>query len=131
MFAYPLTGLVTLLCLFVLFWVTAMVGVARGKHGVKVPEMTGPEPFVWAVRVHLNTIEGLLLFLPAVWLYALTVSDLYAACVGAFYPVGRVLYALGYYKDPSKREIGFSIGLLATVVCLLGSAYGLFLSLTA
>jgi glutathione S-transferase len=131
MFAYSLTGLVTLLCLFVLFWVTAKVGVARGKHGVKVPEMTGPEPFVWAVRVHLNTIEGLILFLPALWLFALTVSDVVAASVGIFYPIGRILYALGYYKEPSKREIGFSIGLLATVVCLLGSAYGLFLSLTA
>ncbi len=131
MFMYPLSGLVTLLCLFVLFWVTAMVGVARGKHGVKVPEMTGPEPFVWAVRVHLNTIEGLILFLPALWLFALTVSDLAAASVGVFYPIGRVLYALGYYKEPSKRELGFSIGLLATVICLLGSAYGLFLSLTA
>ena len=131
MFMYPLTGLVTLLCLFVLFWVTAMVGVARGKHGVKVPEMTGPEPFVWAVRVHLNTIEGLILFLPALWLFALTVSDVAAASVGVCYPIGRVLYALGYYKEPGKREVGFSIGLLATVVCLLGSAYGLFLSLTA
>lgn len=131
MFMYPLTGLVTLLCLFVLFWVTAMVGVARGKHGVKVPEMTGPEPFVWAVRVHLNTIEGLILFLPALWLFALTVSDFAAAGVGVFYPIGRVLYALGYYKEPSKREIGFSIGLLATVTCLLGSAYGLFLTLTS
>ena len=58
MFAYPLTGLVTLGCLAVLFWVTLMVGRARGKHGVKVPDMVGPEPFMYAVRVHLNTIEG-------------------------------------------------------------------------
>ena len=48
---------------------------------------------MYAVRVHLNTIEGLLLFLPALWLFALTVSDLYAAAVGVFYPVGRILYA--------------------------------------
>ena len=73
MFQFPLTGLVTLFCLLVLFLVTVMVGRARGKHGVKVPEMTGPEPFTYAVRVHLNTIEGLILFLPALWLFALTV----------------------------------------------------------
>ena len=129
MFAYPLTGLVTLGCLAVLFWVTLMVGRARGKHGVKVPDMVGPEPFMYAVRVHLNTIEGLLLFLPALWLFALTVSDLYAAAVGVFYHLGRVLYALGYYQEPSKREVGFVIGLIATVICLLGTGYGLVITL--
>lgn len=131
MFQLPLTGLVTLFCLAVLFWVTAMVGRARGKHGVKVPEMTGPEPFVYAVRVHLNTIEGLILFLPALWLFALTVSDFYAAIAGVFYPIGRIIYALGYYKEPSKREVGFGIGLISTLVCLVGAGYGLIAVLIA
>ena len=131
MFNYPLTGLVTLLCLLVLFWVTVMVGRARGKHGVKVPEMSGPEPFMYAVRVHLNTIEGLMLFLPALWLFALTVSDMYAAIAGVFYPIGRIAYALGYYKDPSKRELGFTIGLLSTLACLVGAGYGLVTTLMA
>jgi len=131
MFNYSLTGLVTLLCLLVLFWVTVMVGRARGKHGVKVPEMSGPEPFMYAVRVHLNTIEGLMLFLPALWLFALTVSDMYAAIAGVFYPIGRIAYALGYYKDPSKRELGFTIGLLSTLACLVGAGYGLVTTLMA
>lgn len=131
MFQFPLTGLVTLFCLLVLFWVTAMVGRARGKHGVRVPEMTGPEPFVYAVRVHLNTIEGLILFLPALWLFALTVSDYYAAIAGVFYPIGRIIYALGYYQAPSKREIGFGIGLVSTLACLIGAGYGLIALLIA
>ena len=129
MFQFPLTGLVTLFCLIVLFWMTAMVGKARGKHGVKVPEMTGPEPFQYAMRVHLNTIEGLILFLPALWLFALTVSDHYAAIAGVFYPIGRIFYALGYYKEPSKREVGFGLGLLSTLACLLGAGYGLIATL--
>jgi len=131
MFHYSLTGLVTLLCLLVLFWVTVMVGRARGKHGVKVPDMSGPEPFMYAVRVHLNTIEGLMLFLPALWLFAVTVSDMYAAIAGVFYPIGRIAYALGYYKDPSKRELGFTIGLLSTLACLVGAGYGLVTTLMA
>ena len=60
MFQFPLTGLVTLFCLIVLFWMTAMVGKARGKHGVKVPEMTGPEPFQYAMRVQFPTSMQLL-----------------------------------------------------------------------
>ena len=131
MFQFPLTGLVTLFCLLVLFWVTVMVGRARGKHGVKVPDMSGPEPFLYAVRVHMNTIEGLILFLPALWLFALTVSDTYAAIAGVFYPIGRIVYALGYYKEPSKREVGFTIGLLSTLACLLGTGYGLVITLMA
>ena len=131
MFQFPLTGLVTLFCLLVLFWVTVMVGRARGKHGVKVPDMSGPEPFLYAVRVHMNTIEGLILFLPALWLFALTVSDTYAAIAGVFYPIGRIVYALGYYKEPSKREVGFTIGLLSTLACLLGTGYGLAITLMA
>ena len=131
MFQFPLTGLVTLFCLLVLFWVTVMVGRARGKHGVKVPEMSGPEPFMYAVRVHLNTLEGLVLFLPALWLFAVTVSDMYAAIAGVFYPIGRIAYALGYYKEPSKREIGFTIGLLSTLACLIGTGYGLIITLMA
>jgi glutathione S-transferase len=93
--------------------------------------MSGPEPFVYAVRVHLNTIEGLILFLPALWLFALTVSDMYAAIAGVFYPIGRIVYALGYYKEPSKREVGFTIGLLSTLACLLGAGYGLVTTLIA
>ena len=131
MFQFPLTGLVTLFCLLVLFWVTVMVGRARGKHGVKVPEMSGPEPFMYAVRVHLNTLEGLVLFLPALWLFAVTISDMYAAIAGVFYPIGRIAYALGYYKEPSKREIGFTIGLLSTLACLIGTGYGLIITLMA
>ncbi|HBZ49203.1 MAG TPA: MAPEG domain-containing protein, partial [Halieaceae bacterium] len=37
--------------------------------------------------------------------------------------------ALGYYQEPSKREVGFVIGLIATVICLLGTGYGLVITL--
>jgi hypothetical protein len=35
--------------------------------------------------------------------------------------VGRILYALGYAQDPSKREAGFIIQALATAVLLFGA----------
>jgi glutathione S-transferase len=35
--------------------------------------------------------------------------------------VGRILYALGYVVDPSKREMGFLIQFLASIVLLLGA----------
>jgi glutathione S-transferase len=41
--------------------------------------------------------------------------------------LGRVLYALGYYRDPAKRELGFILGMLACGALVAGSAIGLLL----
>jgi glutathione S-transferase len=35
--------------------------------------------------------------------------------------VGRILYALGYWADAAKREMGFMIQALATAVLLFGA----------
>ena len=63
-FAYPLTGLVTVITLIVYFWMGIKVGGVRTKLNVPAPTMTGPDEFMRALRVHENTMEGLLIFLP-------------------------------------------------------------------
>jgi glutathione S-transferase len=35
------------------------------------------------------------------------------------------VYALGYYRDPSKRELGFIVGMVACGALVAGSAFGL------
>ena len=77
------------------------------------------------MRVRGNTMEGLLMFLPAMWLFAVCWGDMAAAVVGILYPVGRILYARGYYQEASKRSTGFTIGLLSTAVLWLGGVIGL------
>jgi len=130
-FAYPHTGLVTLLALFVYFWMAIQVGRARGRHKVPAPAMSGPDELMRVIRVHENTLEGLVLFLPALWLFALTIGDLWAALVGIFYPIGRVIYARGYYKAAEKRELGFSIGIIATGVLVVGDLIALVMAAIA
>ncbi len=130
-FAYPHTGLVTLLALFVYFWMALQVGRARGRHKVPAPAMSGPDELMRVIRVHENTLEGLVLFLPALWLFALTIGDLWAALVGIFYPIGRVIYARGYYKAAEKRELGFSIGIIATGVLVVGDLIALVMAAIA
>jgi len=127
-FIYPLTGIVTVITLFIYVWMAIQVGKSRGKHDVPAPQSNGPDEFRRALRVHENTMEGLLLFLPAVWLFALSFGDMWAAIVGIFYPVGRILYARGYYAAADKRSRGFLIGLTATLVLLIGSLIGFVLS---
>ena len=124
-FAYPLTGIVTLLTLMVYFRMALKVGQARSKHDVPAPTMTGPDEFMRALRVHENTMEGMLLFLPSLWLFALTTHDVWAAVIGIFYPIGRLLYARGYYEAANKRSRGFMVGIITTVVLLLGALISL------
>jgi len=125
MFQYPLTGLVTLLSMFVFFWTAMRVGKARGQHQIKAPAHDGPEDFVRVIRAYENTHEMLVLFLPALWLCALTISDFWAAIIGVLFPISRIFYALGYYQAAEKRTKGFMVGFLATVALLIGATLGL------
>ncbi len=131
MLLYPLTAAVTLFSLFVYFWVTLKVGKARGVHDIKAPEMHGPDEFNRVIRVHANTIEALILFLPSLWLFALSFNDLYAAVIGVFFPLGRIIYARGYYQAADQRGRGFMVGFLSTLVLLLGAVIGVAHTLIA
>lgn len=124
-FSYPLAGLVTILSLFIYMWMAVQIGKARGIHNVPAPRSDGPDDFLRVLRVHANTMEGLLLFLPALWLFALTIGDLWAGIVGIIYPIGRIVYAKGYYAAADQRSTGFTIGLISTAILLLGSLGGL------
>ena len=129
-FAYSLTGMVTILCLLMYFWTMRGVGRARKKYGVKPPQMTGPEGFERALRVQANTTEQLVLFLPALWLLALSIGsrrgDLVASAVGLVFLVGRMVYIRGYSTASEKRLPGFFIGFAATALAAVGAFAVLF-----
>jgi glutathione S-transferase len=97
----------------------------RRKHGVKAPACTGPEEFDRAFRVHMNTLEGLVVFVPGLWIFGTFVSPVWAAAIGAVGIVGRALYARGYLADAEKRGPGAVIGGFVNVVLLVGSLVGL------
>jgi glutathione S-transferase len=114
-------AVVTLLALLAYFWMSLRVGQGRSKHGVSAPATTGNEDFERLFRAHANTGEWLLIFLPSMWIFAIYVNDLWAAGLGLVWIVGRILYALGYAKEASRRSLGFLIQSLATAVLLFGS----------
>jgi glutathione S-transferase len=87
--------------------------------------MEGPLPFQSAQRVQANTLEQLPLVLAPLWLCGHYLGDRWAAAGGLLWCVGRILYALGYYRDPAKREIGFIVGMLACGALVAGSVIGL------
>jgi len=101
-----------------------LVGWARGKYGVKAPAVTGHEIFERYFRVHQNTLELLVAFVPAIWLFAMYVDPTWAALLGLVYLVARVLYLRGYVADPAKREVGFALSVLPVFVLLAGALWG-------
>jgi glutathione S-transferase len=125
----PWILLVTILALVLLFVVTINVGRARFKSGIKPPQMSGDPEFERAVRVHQNTLEQIVIFLPALWIFATLFNPIYGAILGAIWIIGRILYAWGYYQAAEKRGPGFGISSLATIVLLIGSLIGIILQL--
>jgi glutathione S-transferase len=120
----PLPGLITLLAV-ITFQATAMqVGRARMRHGVKPPLMSGPPAFERAMRVQQNTLEQIVVFLPAFWLAVLFSNATAASALGAVWVLGRVLYAVGYLRAPEQRGLGFAISFIATTVLLVMALVG-------
>jgi glutathione S-transferase len=113
MTSLPLTSLVTLLAVALMFWTAINVGKARTKYDVKAPATSGHEMFDRAYRVQMNTLESAMLLLPSMWIYAGLIGDVGAGVSGAIWIAGRLWYAIAYQQDPAKRGPGFGIALLA------------------
>src|SRR5262249_55146497 len=63
--SYIYTAAATLLALVLLQVLTIVVAQARVRYGIKAPSVTGNERFERAFRVHMNTVEQMAFFLPA------------------------------------------------------------------
>ena len=99
-------------------------GRARGRLGIPAPATTGHPEFERALRVQYNTIEQLVIFLPALFGFARFASPTWAAALGAVFVAGRALYARAYLRDPAKRGPGFGLTLGANVALLAGATIG-------
>ena len=119
-----LVALVILLALAEFVALGILVGRARGQYGVKAPATTGHEMFERWFRVHYNTMELLVVFVPSIWLFGLYVNPQVGAALGAVYLVGRVMYVRSYVRDPAARGGGFGLSMLPTLVLLVGAAIG-------
>jgi len=126
---YSLTALVTCLSILVFFVLAFVVGRARGQYNIEAPATTGHPMFERAFRIHYNTMESLAIYLPSLWLFAVFVSDRWAALLGAVWIVGRILYARAYLADPKKRGTGVIITVGSEAVLLLGALIGVVISL--
>ena len=124
------TALVTLLAVVLYFYTGTLVARARPKFGVVAPATTGHPDFERVFRVQMNTLEWMPIFLPALWLFAIYISDPIAAVLGLVWIAGRVMYIRGYTEAADKRHRGFSIQAFASAALLLGALAGIVWRMT-
>ena len=124
-----LTALAVLVALLEFFTFGMQVGSARGKYGVEAPATTGHPEFERYFRVHMNTLEQLVMMVPAAFLFAHFVGDKWAAGAVAVFIVGRIVYARSYVANPASRGLGFALTALPTIVMVIGSIIAIVMGL--
>ena len=109
---FHLVAAVTLLTVLLYSGTILLVGLARWRHGIEAPAVTGHPAFERAYRVQTNTLEQMPVFLPSLWLAALYCSDTVAAILGLLFLLFRVLYAVLYLRASAHRGWGYVPGAL-------------------
>jgi glutathione S-transferase len=120
-----LTAIVTLLAVMFYFYTSVQVARARVAYGVKAPAISGNPDFERVFRVQMNTLEWMPVFLPSLWLFAIYLSDGFAAALGFVWIVGRIIYMVGYATAAEKRGAGFAVQSMAAMALWAGALYGI------
>ena len=124
-----LIAIVTALALLQTFVFAFQVGQARVKHSVIAPATSGADEFDRAFRIHQNTIEQMVIFVPSLWMFGYYVDAKIGAGVGLVFVVARLIYRSAYRGNPKSRGTGFSIGALSMMILLVGGLIGAVMSL--
>lgn len=122
--AYPVTSLALSLALLVFFGIALNVGRARATWDVPAPASSGHPEFDKRYRVQMNTLEQLVLLIPASFLAVATLGDLVTGVLALTWSLGRILYARSYYDDPAKRGPGFGLTLLPSLILIFAAITG-------
>lgn len=123
--------LVTLCALIEYFVFAWLVGKARVKYDVKAPAVTGHEVFERYFRVQQNTVELLIMFIPALWIAAKYFNPAWMAAIGAIYVLGRIVYLRGYVSQPRSRHWGFTLSSVPVAALIMLAIFGVLHTLFA
>ena len=120
----PLVQLVIGLALVQFFFFLFAVGKARETYKVAAPATTGNEVFERYFRVQMNTLELLVVFIPAISIFSQYFGSYLGAGLGVVYLLGRIVYFTSYVKDPKSRSMGYGLSVLPIMILLVGAIVG-------
>lgn len=121
------SAIVTLLAILLYFYMGGVVGRMRGRHNIQAPATSGHPDFERAFRVHYNTMEQMVVFLPLLWLATVFYRGIgwLPALFGLVFLVGRLVYMRLYMTEPRSRLPGIFIGVLGILGLLALAVIGI------
>jgi glutathione S-transferase len=122
---YPFIIILLAMVQYLLFGLR--VGIARPKFGIEPPKVSGNETWERYNRVHLNTLEQLVVFVPAMLTFSYYVSSKWAVLPGVLYLIARQTYSYLYIKNPKGR--GFPPTFFINMILVIGSLIGIIVSI--
>ncbi|HYM17797.1 MAG TPA: MAPEG family protein [Micropepsaceae bacterium] len=124
--ANHLAAIDTLLAILVTFVFSFRVGYLRGKCKIEAPATVGNPNFERGFRIHANTIENLVLFVPLLWVATVFYGGQIPFWIGLLWVVSRLVYAYGYSQQNTQmRGPGAGLGYLSLLALLVLAAIGL------
>ena len=100
------------------------VGRARVRYQVPAPATTGNEAFERYFRVQANTLEQLVVVLPAMLIFGHYWGAPLTALLGLLFILGRAMYFFGYTQAAARRHAGSVVSSIPTVILLVGAIVG-------
>ncbi|HEX3945157.1 MAG TPA: MAPEG family protein [Rhizomicrobium sp.] len=121
------SAIVTILVILLYFYMGSVVGRMRGRHNIAAPAVIGHPEFERAFRVHTNTLEQLVVFLPLLWLATVLYRDVawLPVLFGLVFLIGRIVYMQRYMSEPKSRGPGIMIGMLGILGLLVLTIIGI------
>jgi glutathione S-transferase len=123
------TALIILLALAQYLYFTLRVGAGRARYGVQAPHTSGNENWERLFRVQQNTLEQLIVFIPALAVFGMYLSARWAVLPGVLFLVGRQLYSHEYVNNPKSRGPGMGLTFFANAALIIGALVGVILKL--
>ncbi len=122
---YPLTGLIVVLAVVEVMVLGFLVGRGRDTYGVPAPATSGHPTWERLNRAHQNSLEQLVLFVPLFLAYVFNTAVRTGLLLGLVYLVARIIYAVGYVRDPRRRAAGAFLTAGVQVWLAIGAIVGL------
>mgnify|MGYP001240944539 CR=1 FL=1 len=103
------------------FYFGLEVGRARARCGVAAPAVTGNEEFDRYFRVQQNTLEQVVMYVPASFACAYYADAMVAVICGVIFLIGRSMYFRAYVREPNSRTAGMIMTIAANLVLILAT----------